>query len=100
MMPTKLIVCLLAACVVAGAGAYLYMDTGSCGTCPKSLQATSTGCPECQMASSESCCEGDTASCCSSPKMKVSCCADDVAVDSSKNSVAAGLGGAAAFATK
>ena len=100
-MPTKLIACLLAACVVAGGGVYLMMDHSSgCGGCPLSkLMASKTDCPDC-LASSGEACSGDTAACCSTAKasVKATCCADEVC--SSKDPMTAGLGGAASYATK
>jgi hypothetical protein len=94
-MPTKLIACLLAACVVAGGGAYLLMDTSSCGTCPLSKlksMASSGECPSCTAEASLAC-EGDTSSCCSTSKVaaKASCCSDEPC--SSKDTFAAGIGG-------
>lgn len=79
-MSTKLIACLLAACVVAGGGAYLYHGDGGCpfsGGCDKSITAS---CPsgECSLAKAAICSEDDGA-CCEmkvSTGAKKSCCSE------------------------
>ena len=102
-MPTKLIVCLLAACVVAGSGAYLYFDNGCSGGCPLSkLKSSMTGCPECESAVTTATCEGETGDCCSvskvSAKAKATCCSDEASCTSNEP-MTAGFGGLA-VATK
>jgi hypothetical protein len=78
-MSTKLIACLLAACVVAGGGAYLYHG-GSCpfsGGCDKSITAS---CPtgECSLVKTGVCCDDADACCDTAVKVvaKKSCCSE------------------------
>lgn len=79
-MSTKLIACLLAACVVAGGGAYLYHGDGGCpfsSGCDKSVAAT---CPsgECSLVKTGVCSE-DESECCAmkvSTTAKKSCCSE------------------------
>lgn len=70
-MSTKLIACLLAACVVAVGGVHLY--TGKGFQCP-----FSSSCPtsECMLEKTGSCCDAEDGSCCDlkAVSTKVSCC--------------------------
>ena len=102
-MSTKLIACLLAACVVAGGGAFIYHG----GNCPFSSSRCATsdipGCPtgECSLVKTGACCEDDSACC----EMKVattvakkSCCSECADV-LAKDPMTAAFGGLA-VATK
>ena len=99
-MSTKLIACLLAACVVAGGGAFMY-NGGNCpfsGGCDKSVTAS---CPtgECSLVKSGVCSEDDGA-CCEmkvSTVAKKSCCSE--CSESAKEPMTAAFGGLA-VATK
>jgi hypothetical protein len=100
-MSTKLIACLLAACVVAGGGAYLYHG-GSCpfsGGCDTTVAAS---CPtgECSLVKTGTCCEEESA-CCEmkvSTVAKKSCCSEGADV-MAKEPMTAAFGGLA-VATK
>lgn len=101
-MPTKLIVCLLAACCVAGSGAYLYFDTGcSGGGCPlsKMMSSSSSDCPSCQASTDVSSCDSE-GSCCEMSKVaakkKGACCAEAHSECPAGESTVAVFGGASA----
>jgi hypothetical protein len=90
-MPTKLIVCLLAACCVAGSGAYLYFDTGcSGGGCPLSKMMSSSTSAACD--SEGSCCEMSKVA----AKKKGACCTEAHSECPAGESAVAVFGGASA----
>lgn len=99
-MSTKLIACLLAACVVAGGGAYLYHG-GNCpfsGGCDKSV---ATSCPtgECSLVKEGVCSEGESECCTVKVSTAKKSCCSECSESVAKEPMTAAFGGLA-VATK